>query len=388
MTISGTTTLIITTTGTTLMRAAQLAAIAPVDTAGSTLAPGAIFATPKDAPGIPVSDNGYLYNYSLSGGWQPAGFVPFVGMEAGALLLGQAAMDSVNNRLLALRDMTREPRMRLWANWLARRDTIDARFYNNSNATTQGVQIGADWANANSNADESLAFGLSYDYAKTDMSIASTSANATASANGIGAYLLYKSKWYYADAAYHRNFAKYETRTPDYGNVNASGRGWATTLELGLTPSRPTWPVKAEPFVQWTYQTNAISRATDTAQRIFTTDDIKSNIYRAGLRLMQEYKLDDDVFIRPYLRASWATEQDAKLRVLVTNLANAADLAAKGQKVAGVPITNDLGGSGYILDAGVTIQASRHFSLYASLARNKIGSITGYNGTFGANCTW
>jgi len=403
-TISGTTNLFLNITGGPLT-AAQLQSITPLDITGATIAPGTIFATPE-AGGITVSDSPYLFAYSLAnaaagaagaaggaGGWYPIGYIPplpaFMGVDAVSLLMSAAAIDSLDDHITALRGLQHTPKTRLWMNAIYRQDKLSSPYYDGASARSNGAQLGADWGNALSDTDHSLALGLCYDYVTTTLDIPARSANIAHSsvasrANGLGVYFALERARWYAAGAYHRTLSeKHEVTATTLGTIETKGNGWAASLEGGFKLLNPVAPTKwkAEIYAQWTYQTHAIAPGNDavgTQGRLYQFSALDSSLLRAGARLWRDIALTRDATLRPYLRASYAHEQNADTRVTVLNLGD--NLCWQ--------FDNDMGGSGAIIEAGAVLELGDRFLLNAAATYYKVGKIQSTNLNLGAGISW
>lgn len=376
--VSGTTTLVVTTDS--LLSADQIMSVVPVDLTGATIAADADIGM-AEGEGITVSDSLYRYAYTMADGWYPMGYVPplpaFLGMDAASLLITSAALDSAGSHIMALRGIKHEPKARVWVNSLYRHDKISSSLYDGAKVETRGAQVGLDWGHANSNEDDSLAIGVFYDFVMSSLDIPDRTSSTDTDANGIGAYFAYEHERWYAAGIYRRSFEDYDVTAHGMGTVDTKGRGWAVSVEGGYKIlDRPNW--KAEIYGQYIYQTHKINDCVDTENRLYQFKETRSSMLRSGIRVWREFALRSGVIIRPYLRGSYAYEQNAETDMTVTTLSN--DLRWK--------FKNDMGGGGAIFDAGVTLELSKRFLFAAGGSWRSVGEVESYNFNFGANIAW
>ena len=381
ITISGTTTLFINIT--TPITLSQLLSMEPLDTTGATIDPGAVFAMSEADAIKTTTDKAYLWAYSLAeGGWYPVGAVSpvkaMLGADAVSLLMGLAALDSANNHITALRGIQHEPKARVWLNSLYRQDKLSSTLYDGASARTRGAQVGLDWGNARSGPGESLAIGVFYDYVSSSLEIPGRASSVDSKANSLGAYFAWEIGRLYAAGIFHRAFdMKHTMSAPGSGTASAKGRARAISLEAGFKIfDSPAW--KAELYAQYANQSHSIYQCVDTEERMYQFKPVKSSLWRGGARLWRDFTLRSGAIIRPWLRASYACEQDATSDMTVLTLDN--DLEWK--------FANDMGGSGAIAEAGVTLELGRRLLLSAGGSWHSVGKIKSHSLNLGANIAW
>lgn len=381
-TINGDTTLILAITSTATPTSDQIKSLALIDAAGATLAPGAFLGMAETAR-IEVSDDIYDYAYSLSqGGWYRVGYISpltaMLGMDAAALLNDSATLDSASNHINTLRAIAHQPKARVWFNTIYRNDKISSLLYDGATASTRGAQVGADWGNAASAADDSLAIGVFYDYTTTDLDTPSRASSTNTTANGLGAYFAYGHGRWYATGIYHRSFQKHTVNAPGNGTLDNKARAWSVSLEAGyklLDTSK--W--KAELYGQYNYQTHNLGKCTDAeGVRLYEFAPVNSSVLRGGARVWRDIEFRSGAILRPWLRASYAREQNARTRLKVTTLKN--DLRWDFE--------NDMSGSGAAIEAGLSLELGNRFLLTAGGSWYSVGKIESHSLNFGATMAW
>jgi outer membrane autotransporter protein len=293
-----------------------------------------------------------------------------MGVDASALFIGKASMESLGKRFTATRSLNIPHRFELWLNGLYREDNISDTAYEGTESRTAGVQAGGDWSLAPGGAGR-LTLGLFYDYARTDMTLPFADSSTETESHGAGGYAAYKIGQWYVNGLFRLGREDYTVsvfRTPDF---EMEGDSWAASLEAGHIFEVDTrW--KVEPQIQLSWQGHSIDGATDNFGRTFVIDSVKSFDGRVGVRLWEEYQWKPGLLITPYARLGAAYEFKGRGRVTV----------------AGTPFENDLSGLNGLFDAGLAMQLGRGLSLHLDGSWYLGRKLDGYSLNLGAAFAW
>jgi len=296
---------------------------------------------------------------------------PVIAADAAALLIGKAALDSIDARFTALRSDLLSRLGNTWISGLHREDKLSTGVYNGAKATTNGAQVGIDASLAETGYLVTL--GLFADYAQNDMNcpqplIGKTSA--TTKATGGGLYLRYRHDQFYWDAI--ARFAKetYDITVPGSGagTFSTSGNSLAAALAVGyIITGKAAWDL--EPQIRLAYQTHKINNPTDTLDRVYAIDRANSLEAQATLRLSHSFEYLTGLHLMPYVRGgvTWELMGRTKVRVPDATLESGTRL-----------FENDLGDVGGILEAGAVMQLGRGFYAAASAAWYKTTKLESY----------
>ncbi|OAM89807.1 autotransporter outer membrane beta-barrel domain-containing protein [Termitidicoccus mucosus] len=297
--------------------------------------------------------------------------VPAVlGVDASALFIGKASMESLGKRFTATRSLNVPHRFELWLNGLYREDNISDTAYEGTESHTAGVQVGGDWSLALGGAGR-LTLGLFYDYARTDMTLPFADSSTETESHGFGGYAAYKVGAWFANGLFRMGREDYTVsmlRTPAFV---MEGDSWAASIEAGrVFEVDSRWRV--EPQVQLSWQGHSIDDVTDKFGRTFVVDSVSSFDARAGVRLWEEYQWKPGLLITPYARLGAAYEFKGRGRVTV----------------AGTPFENDLSGLNGLFDAGLAMQLGKGLSLHLDGSWYLGRKLDGYSFNLGAAYAW
>ncbi|WP_334319584.1 autotransporter outer membrane beta-barrel domain-containing protein [Termitidicoccus mucosus] len=292
------------------------------------------------------------------------------GADAAGFLIGKAAVDSLDGRLLALRMNNQAAhRYDLWMAGMHRHDKITSTTYDGTKSNIQGAQVGVDTFFGEDS--RSLVFGVFYDYAKSDMHQLRNIASARTESNGGGLYAMYKHGAFYIDGIMRGSREAYEVSVPGTPSFGMDGDSWAGSVAIGYVIEGDLgW--NADPEVQLTYQSHRIEDATDMWGRIYHTDSTESLNGRAGVRLWTQREWKKGLGIVPWLRGGYEYEFKGEGRMTV----------------GGEPFENSLSGGGFMLDAGVSMQLGHGFSIDGSGAWFYGAKLGGYSASLGCRYAW
>ncbi|MDR0354063.1 MAG: autotransporter outer membrane beta-barrel domain-containing protein [Opitutaceae bacterium] len=297
--------------------------------------------------------------------------VPAVmGVDASALFIGKASMESLGKRFTATRSLNAPRRFGLWMNGLYREDNISDTAYAGTESHTAGVQVGGDWSLALGGTGR-LTLGLFYDYARTDMTLPFADSSTETESHGFGGYAAYKIGAWFVNGLFRLGREDYTVnlfRTPAFV---MEGDSWAASIEAGrVFEVDSRW--KVEPQVQLSWQGHGIDDVTDKFGRTFVVNSLSSFDARAGVRLWEEYQWKPGLLLTPYARLGAAYEFKGRGRVTV----------------AGTPFENDLSGLNGLFDAGLAMQLGKGLSLHLDGTWYLGRKLDGYSVNLGAALAW
>lgn len=295
-------------------------------------------------------NNAYVLNsFGLSPEVPAATAIPSV-----ALLMGQAGLDSVTQRLGELRYDTKHLNA-LWARGIYNEDNLKGRLYDGAHVQTNGVQVGADHLFKNlggKGSNNSLSLGVfADDFWASSRPVPASKVEATQRALGI--YGTYVTGGWHIDALMRFDKNEYDVSAPD-DRFSIDGKGTVASLEAGYRFEKHGLG-RIEPMAQVVYQKYSFTDNQDRFHRPYTFDDVESLQARIGIGWSAVIKYDTRSAVIPWLRLTGGSEFKGDQKLTIQR----------------VPFENDLSGSLVTFEGGLTIQLADRAAFYASaLYRN------------------
>lgn len=272
-----------------------------------------------------------------------------LGVDAASILIGKASLASLSQRLAASR-ATAPHAFQAWVSGIVAGEQIRLGSYRDSDISTRGVQLGADWGAALGKGRITL--GAFYDNITSDMEQpAATSLNTSTEtkASGFGLYGSYAIGNWHVDLLARTGSADYDIKVPGQNTFSTDADSTAASIEIGRSTKCASSRLYWEPQLQLTWQKHDINTTTDYLDRLYTIDSADSLEGRLGVRVWFERELKPAWKLVPYLRASYHYEFKGDTQITVADRI----------------YTNDLGGSKGTIDIGAVLQIGRNFGLNA-----------------------
>ncbi len=298
--------------------------------------------------------------------------VPAVGgIDAAGYLVGQAALDSLNKRLMASRrhaEAAAAPAFQFWADGLWREDRVGGALYDRAKARTTGFQAGADWNNQAAGGEHFFTLGIFYGQAEMDLDLPGKTSSTNTASDGWGLYGGWQSGPLYVNALIRVSDEDYEIFVPGTQSFRTDGSSRAAALEVGV--KLPTgWAWNIEPQAGAVVQKHKVSAPADSMGRSYAIEAADALAARAGVRIWRDFSLWGGKF-SPYARASVTYDWDGRGAI----------------RVAGLQFDDYFGGSTGALDAGTTFALGRHFILNLEGGWYAGAKLDGYG--FNAAAAW
>ncbi len=285
-----------------------------------------------------------------------------------ALLMGQAGLDSVAQRLGELRVET-DRLDSLWARGVYREDRVTGELFDGTDVRTRGFQVGADHLFPGVWGDGSrLVLGVFFDAFDAGDSHPSPGAELDGQQRALGLYgTLAKGNWY-VDGLARYGKTEYDVSAPG-DHLRVKGNGLAFALETGCAFHLLG---RVEPSVQVVWQDQSFDDNADRFSRDYRFGSTTSLQARGGIRWSTAIPFDTHSSFVPWLRVSGGYEFDADQKI----------------GISGFWFDNDLGGSLFTVEGGVTFLLGTRASLYASGMWTGGGSIDSTSASVGLRYSW
>ncbi|OAM88796.1 hypothetical protein AW736_17385 [Termitidicoccus mucosus] len=285
-----------------------------------------------------------------------------------ALLMGQAGLDSAAQRLGELRVET-DRLDSLWARGIYREDRVTGELFDGTDVRTRGFQVGADHLFPGVWGDGSrLVLGVFFDAFDAGDSHPSPGAELDGQQRALGLYgTLAKGNWY-VDGLARYGKTEYDVNAPD-DRLRVKGNGLAFALETGYAFHLLG---RIEPSVQAVWQDQSFDDNADRFSRDYRFGSTTSLQARGGIRWSTNIPFDTHSSFAPWLRVSGGYEFDADQKI----------------GISGFWFDNDLGGSLFTVEGGVTFLLGTRASLYASGMWTGGGNIDSTSASVGLRYSW
>ncbi|WP_148663224.1 autotransporter outer membrane beta-barrel domain-containing protein [Termitidicoccus mucosus] len=300
-----------------------------------------------------LSPDGFLYIKTI-----PAELPAVLGMDVAPILIGKTSLGALANRLALARSGGASHGGALWAGGLYGYDRLKSGAYDGGDASTYGVQTGADkrW----SGDTWALTAGVFYDYAKSDLHFLGDSGSAETTANGAGVYLSYDFRSFYVDALFRAAREDYTVTVPGAASFDTEGESRGGALELGYMIKTRSGE-KIVPYARVGWLTHDIDATTDSFDRVYRIDGAESLECRAGVRMWNQFAWGAKTRLVPRLGIALARELEGGTEVTVdaTRFADTEFEETATRKFR----DNRTKGTGVLLEGGAALEMGRHWAL-------------------------
>jgi outer membrane autotransporter protein len=300
-----------------------------------------------------VQGDGGFYLQAIA----PVPEIPAAGALPGmAALAGQAAFDSVRERLAALRAAPAHEHGGWWLRDVYDETRLKTGPFESSRFHTNLVQFGIDTVFTGENAS----WTMGVFYTNTDMAGRVAGIRAQDDAKGAGVYVLMQRGRLHASLLLQADDSTWRVFAHD-GEFRARGWSNGASLEAGhaLAVSPRLGTLEADAAL--TAQKLTTGSARDPLARKYSFGDGKSLLARAGLRWRRFFDLGGCEWLQPWLRAGASHEFASRYNMSVQ------DAGAPAHATTYV-FENDLRGSQLDLSAGLGWGVTEQFSFNFSLA--------------------
>ncbi|MDR2674526.1 MAG: autotransporter outer membrane beta-barrel domain-containing protein [Opitutaceae bacterium] len=323
-----------------------------------------------------VKDYVLLYDPATgTGGWaiSMASEIPAVmAVDAAVITSSKAAFDALGQRLEALRlfgGKSVPAGFTLWSNGIWHQDRFKKTVYDGATSVTSGVQVGADYTDAN----KVFALGGFVDYIRSELDV-SSEADSTATVRGFGAYARFAGKRNFFDVILRGSSGVYEIALPNTPSFDMDVTGFGVVVGTGWLAKVDRLDI--EPQLQVSWSRNRVDTATDAHGRAYHVRPFESLSGRASVRFSRLFKTDGGRQYRPYARIGYTRDFRSETEMQVKTIGELIDY------------TNNLGRDLVTLNAGVTLYVSKRLNLWADVSAATGENTDGYSANLGAAFHW
>jgi outer membrane autotransporter protein len=293
-----------------------------------------------------------------------------LGVDLAALFTGKAAYETLGRRLSTMRRIETQPSHKwdFWIDGIYRHDRMNSTVYDGVKINTQGMQVGADYAEGDKNAF--LIFGVFADYVRGDLDVGA-SARTESEVYGYGVYSTYRLKSWYLDIMVRASTDSYRADSYFAPEFDMSGRSFGGSVGTGgIFETASGWRI--EPQVQASYQLYRGDSSKDAAGHNYSMEDVESITGRAGVLVARPMAIGSASRFLPYVRLGVEQEIGADNKFTASRTV----------------VSDDLSGTMGIADAGVALRLGSHFCASADASLYYGNKYDGYSVNFGLRFNW
>jgi outer membrane autotransporter protein len=293
-----------------------------------------------------------------------------LGVDLAALFTGKAAYETLGRRLSTMRRIEARPSHKwdFWLDGIYRHDRMNSTIYDGVKINTQGMSVGADYAEGDNNTF--LVFGVFADYVQGDLDVGA-SASTESEVYGYGVYSTYRLKSWYLDIMVRASTDKYWADSYFAPRFDMSGRSFGGTIGTGcFFETASGWHI--EPQLQASYQLYRADSNKDAAGHNYSMEDVESITGRAGVLVARPVAIGNASRFLPYVRLGVEQEIGADNKFTASRTV----------------VSDDLSGTIGTADVGMALHLGSHFCASVDAGLYHGNKYDGYSVNFGLRFNW